>query len=422
MHTSKKIYTITEYGRFTNNVKVRGYERLPEQTFRALEEFILANREGTNGNELLALSSKKNVGKLITAKNYVGVITMTDGTVIEILPKIVSEIISPKKTKNIFLEMLGYLDDIAFKDFNLSQLETGKLNILEIFIKMFLNEVTSLTKQGLKSAYKNIESNERFYKGKLMTTQDIKHNSIIREKFFVRYDEFSLDRPENRIIKSTLRLLMSVTRERLNRIQAMRLLNFLDGVPCSKDYERDLSKCSSDRGMKHYNKTLTWCQIFLKGNSFTSFSGNKVAIALLFPMEKVFESYITKKIQRLTGNEVDMWRQDHRYSLFDRPNNAFSLRPDIVLGKKGETIVIDTKWKLLTSTMNNFGISQSDMYQMYAYSKKYNAKEIILIYPKSDLPNNTINYTSEDGVKVSVKFIDLTDTDNSINSILGTIF
>src|SRR5690554_3634361 len=108
MHTSKKIYTITEYGGFTNNVKVRGYERIPEQTFRALEEFILANKEGTNGNELLALSSKKNVGKLITAKNYVGVITMTDGTVIEILPKIVSEIISPKKTKNIFLEMLGY--------------------------------------------------------------------------------------------------------------------------------------------------------------------------------------------------------------------------------------------------------------------------------------------------------------------------
>ncbi|WP_409228804.1 McrC family protein [Gudongella sp. SC589] len=422
MHTSKNVYAITEYGGFTNNVKVRGYERLPEQTFRALEEFILTNREGTNSNELLTLSSKRNLGKLIIAKNYVGVISMTDGTVIEILPKIVSEIITPKKTKDIFLEMLGYLDDMAFKDFNLSHLNTGKMNILEIFIKMFLSEVSSLTKQGLKSSYTTIESNERFYKGKLVTTQDIKHNSIIRDKFFVRYDEFNLDRPENRIIKSTLRLLMTVTRERSNRVQAIRLINFFDGVPYSKDYEKDLSKCSLDRGMKHYNNTLTWCRIFLKGNSFTSFSGNKVAIALLFPMEKVFESYVTKKIKRLVGNKVDMWAQGSRYCLFDRPRKAFSLRPDIVLERKGEITVIDAKWKLLSSTLNNYGISQADMYQMYAYSKKYNAKEIILLYPKSDAPNNTINYTSEDGVRVSIKFVDLTDADNSIASILEKIF
>jgi 5-methylcytosine-specific restriction enzyme subunit McrC len=34
--------------------------------------------------------SAKKVGKVITARNYVGVITMLDGTVIEILPKIFS--------------------------------------------------------------------------------------------------------------------------------------------------------------------------------------------------------------------------------------------------------------------------------------------------------------------------------------------
>ena len=36
--------------------------------------------------------------------------------------------------------------------------------------------------------------------------------------------------------------------------------------------------------------------VFLKGNSFISFSGSAVALALLLPMEKVFESYIVAKI------------------------------------------------------------------------------------------------------------------------------
>ena len=32
--------------------------------------------------------------------------------------------------------------------------------------------------------------------------------------------------------------------------------------------------------------------VFLQGKSFTAFSGSEVAIALLFPMEKLFESYV----------------------------------------------------------------------------------------------------------------------------------
>lgn len=43
---------------------------------------------------------------------------------------------------------------------------------------------------------------------------------------------------------------------------------------------------------------------------------------------------------------------------------------------------MDTKWKKLNSKPNvNYGISQSDMYQMYAYSKKYHTSEIWLLYP-----------------------------------------
>lgn len=47
---------------------------------------------------------------------------------------------------------------------------------------------------------------------------------------------------------------------------------------------------------------------------------------------------------------------------------------------------MDTKWKILNENdgKNNYGISQADMYQLYAYAKKYNSKELYLIYPKCE--------------------------------------
>jgi 5-methylcytosine-specific restriction enzyme subunit McrC len=69
--------------------------------------------------------------------------------------------------------------------------------------------------------------------------------------------------------------------------------------------------------------------------------------------------------------------------------------------------------------MQDFGISQQDMYQMYAYSKKYNAQKIVLIYPQSDnLPKEKVFYQSDDGVRVEVAFVDLRNPDESVASLL----
>lgn len=424
MRSYDKTYTITEYGGFTRGAALYGYQGLPEKTFDALEAFILANSTGseTEAVELLSLSARRGVGKIITARNYVGLITMTDGTVIEILPKIAGGNLTEGDTKQIFLEMLKTLKDVSFKDFNVSSLRVDRLSLLEIFIKMFIDEVAILTKQGLKAAYMPIEANERFYKGKLLASENIKHNLVSRERVFVRYDDFNINRPENRLIKSTLGLLLKVTGDGNNRRNAMRLLSFFDGVEYSKSADADFSKCFVDRSMNHYEKAISWCRVFLKGNSFTAFSGSAVALALLFPMEKVFESFVAAKFRKHIGNGVNLRTQDTRYSLFDSPTRAFALRPDIVLEFGGNTVVMDTKWKLLSDNARNSGISQSDMYQMYAYSKKYDAERIVLIYPHSDAVSKTgIMYVSDDNVNVRVSFIDLRNVDDSISKLLSEV-
>ena len=424
MPSCNKTFTITEYSGFTRGVEAFGYEALPQNTFDALEAFILANTDDgeTVAVELLSLSARRSVGKVITARNYVGLITMTDGTVIEILPKISGNGISQKETKQIFLEMLKTLNDVNFKNFNVSNLRTDRLDLFEIFIKMFLDEVTVLTKQGLKSAYSTIENNERFCKGKLLTSQDIKHNLVTRERFYVSYDDFNINRPENRLIKTTLRFLLKASNDMQNRLYATRLLSFFEGVEYSFSCDADFSKCFPDRSMNHYERALSWCRVFLKGNSFTAFAGSHVALALLFPMEKVFESFVAAKFRKLISRKVNLRTQDTTYSLFDSPNRAFALRPDIVLEFDGYKVVLDTKWKLLSDKASNWGISQSDMYQMYAYGRKYEAERVVLLYPDSEkVSKKDMGYLSNDNVKVDVAFIDLKDPDNSITKILSQV-
>lgn len=420
MPLSNKPYTIREHDSFSRGSSLCGCTGLPAKAFDALEALILANSVGTGADavELLSLSARRGVGKIITARNYVGLITMADGTAIEILPKISSGEFSEAETKKIFLEMLKTLRDVTFKDFNVSHLHTQKLSLLEIFIKMFLDEVTILTKQGLKAVYTPVEANERFYKGKMLASQNIKYNLVNKERFFIRYDEFSINRPENRLIKSTLRFLLKATGDGRNRQNASRLLTFFEGADYSASVDADFSKCFIDRSINHYDKVLSWCRVFLCGNSFTAFSGSEIAFALLFPMERVFESFVAAKFRKHIKNHVNVWTQDSRYSLFYYPTKSFALRPDIVLSDGNETIVVDTKWKILSDAMRNYGISHSDMYQMYAYSKKYAAKKIIVLYPQIEMMREKdIYFQSDDGVRVEVAFIDLLLPDTSIAAL-----
>lgn len=423
LSSNKKFYSITEYEGFTRGSLQSGYQSLPEKTFDALEAFILANssESETDTTELLSLTVKRGRGKVITARNYVGLITMKDNTVIEILPKIAGNDISREETKQIFLEMLKSLGDTSFKDFNVSKLNINRMSIYEIFIKMFLEEVSTFVKQGLKSAYNSVEANEQFFKGKLITSQNIKHNLSHHERFFVKYDDFTINRPENRLIKSTLRFLMNQTADAQNNKVASQLFGFFEGLEYSGNYDADFMRCNIDRGMSHYEKTISWCRVFLKGNSFTAYSGSEVAVALLFPMEKVFESYVTKQLRKYIGSNYKISIHDKRYHLFDYPSRSFALFPDILLEKEGCIIVLDTKWKLLSDNQRYSGISQADMYQMYAYGKKYNATQVVMLYPHTEDVGREISYASDDNVRVGVSFINLRETSRSIVSLLQKI-
>lgn len=80
-------------------------------------------------------------------------------------------------------------------------------------------------------------------------------------------------------------------------------------------------------------------------------------------------------------------------------------------------MVLDAKWKsLCDNEAKNYGISQSDMYQMYAYSKKYQTSEIWLIYPVNQEMRNhrPIQFDSGDGTIVNVLLVDVAEIETDL--------
>lgn len=345
------------------------------KSFALLESFVLQNEES---GVYLKLTTKKGFGKVLQAQNYVGVLQMRDGTTIEILPK-VKNVDSNEESKNILIKMLKTLKKSSFKNFNKAELKSSKMPLLEIFITMFLEELSKLIQKGIKSEYVPKEENLHFLKGKLKMGEQIKQNAIHKERFFVEYEEFTSDRAENRLIKSTLEFLYKKSRLSKNQQRIREFLFVFNEVKQSQDIKTDFSKVSLNRQMRAYEQVLMLAKTFLFENSYTPYRGDNGVYALLFDMNLLFESYVGVYLKK---RGFDVKTQDKENYLVEEPN-LYALRPDFVLNKgTDKEIIIDTKYKNISSQKE---MSQADMYQLYAYGTKYKqTSQLYLVYPKGD--------------------------------------
>ena len=423
-----KLLEVREFEKISCNPDFRTeYAYLPENVFRDLEEFIHAfagDDEHADALEFLKISFRRNVGDIISVNNYVGLIQMQNGYQIQVLPKIdfgSNPDSKNEETKRVFLRMLRTMKDFPSKVFNDANLKMDRMTLYEIFINMYLQEVRTLVKHGIRSAYIGREDNLNYYKGKLVVGEHIKQNAAHGERFYVRYDEYLVDRAENRLVKATLLKLQNITVSAENQKEIRQLLTAFEMVRPSINHQKNFSKVVIDRNTKDYDMLMRWSRVFLLNKSFTTFSGGTNARALLFPMEKVFESYVAQQMKKvLVDLDWEVFSQDKGYYLFDSPRQ-FALRPDIVITRKdGSKIILDTKWKSLVDKPRlNYGISQADMYQMYAYSKKYDTPEIWLLYPVNPemRDHQDISFDSDDGVNVRLFFVDVANIENSLRDL-----
>ena len=388
--------TLTEFERIYEHI-------IGKKDFFDIENFILKNSD--ENAPFLRIASGSG-GKFIQARNYVGVLQTKGGLTIEILPKIADKT-DTDKSKEVFIKMLRTLKNFPFKSSNLASLKTQNLPILEIFISMFLRELETLVKKGVKSDYVTLEENLNFLKGKLNINEQIKRNSIHKERFYVEYSEFLSDIKINRIIKTTLKFLYKKSNSSKNQQKIRELLFIFDEVSTCDDYKNFFEKLIINRQVKHYEQTLLWCKIFLLGDTFTPHKGDDLAFALLFDMNALFESYVGNFIKKKFPSTA--LQHSEKY-LIENPK-GFKLRPDIFLRHQKLNYIADTKWKIVKSKDD---ISQADLYQLYAYGKKYECGKLHLIYPKIDgAKQELMKFKYEKDMHLEILYFDLeNDSDN----------
>ena len=388
-----------EYLQYKDNTKDNFIKK---ETFDSLEKFVLENEKTA---QYLKITTKNGFGKVLQAQNYVGVIQTKDGTTIEILPKIKNA--TTEKSKDILIKMLKTLKNSPFKNLSVANLKSSKIPLFEIFISMFLEELTVLVRNGIKSDYISKEENLKFLKGKLKISEQIKYNTIHKERFFVQYEEFISNRVENRLIKTTLKFLYNKSKLNKNQQRIREFLFVFDEIEISHNIKTDFSKIKLNRQMKDYEQVLLWCKTFLFENSFSPYKGNDLAFALLFDMNLLFESFVYSYLKK-SSNFQDIKSQDRTHHLaYENGIGRFRLKPDIVINSG--KIIADTKWKILSEDKAYNGVLQDDMYQLYAYGTKYdNCEKIYLIYPFDELIiKNSYNYFKNKELKLDILFFDV---------------
>ncbi|MCY4219441.1 MAG: hypothetical protein OXE56_09270 [Gammaproteobacteria bacterium] len=241
----------------------------------------------------------------LVAENYVGVIRSQHGLILEILPKIdlgldFNQDDNSERTKQIFLRMLRCYRDLKRSlpqhDNNIRSL--SKFPMLEIFIRLFLIDLQKLIHSGLAHRYVPIEENLPYLKGRLLFREQIRQNLVNASLLFVSHDTLSINRPANRLIRSTLNRLGRSIRGVENQLLHREMdLAFAD-VPESKNIRSDWKSHHIDRTMQLYHPIIKWVELFLFDQGLTAYSGKHRNISLLFPMERVFEDFVTHAFHR----------------------------------------------------------------------------------------------------------------------------
>lgn len=321
--------------------------------------------------------------------NYVGVLESPCGTRIEILPKHVRGDTDVATARRVLVRMLRHGLRLPVRDSGPTALQTFDAPVSEWIIQQFLLELDALVRRGLRFDYRPVEEEVRFLRGRLLVGRQVRQPVGRQHLFQVEHQIFDANRVENRLIASALLKVAGMTRDATNWRLAHELEHQLAEVTCSHDLAGDFRRWSRDRLMSHYGSIKPWCELILGNRNPMSALGSWTGRSLLFPMEKVFECFVEASLRRCLPPGARLRAQAaSQYLCSQGARQVFQLRPDFVVEYQGSTWVVDAKWKLLDEAdgANNYGLSQGDFYQLFAYGQRYlsGSGQLILVFPASD--------------------------------------
>lgn len=316
----------------------------------------------------------------------------------------------------------GY-SDIATENFN---------NAAELFAAILSKGISVQLKRGLNKDYIEIGEPLSAIKGKIDVSDSIKTRSIMKSRLVCSYDEFSENSYFNRILKTTVFLLLKTDISKARKKELKNLMMFFSYVDLLDIHAIDW-RIRYNKNNRSYHLLLSICNLVIKGLLQTQSDGTTKRMTFLDEQrecrlyEKFILEYYRKHFPMLSVNpEQIAWQLD------DEEHGMLPImQSDILLRKDDHILIIDAKY-YLHNTQEQYGthtLHSANLYQIFTYvkNKEYELKDKehhvsgMLLYAKTDESVQPDNSYIMSGNRISVKTLDLNLSFEEISQQLNVI-
>lgn len=303
----------------------------------------------------------------------------------------------------------GY-KDVAVEDFQ---------NAAELLSAILCRGVTVQIKRGLGKQYLTIEEPLSSPRGKIEVSESIKTQAIRKKQLVCAFDEFSVDAYTNRIIKTTMEVLLKANITKGRKKELRKLLIFFDEVSTLDKHNINWN-LQYDRNNQTYRMLIAICQLVMKGLLQTNADGTTRIMDYLDEqtMPKLYEKFILGYFQRehpelkAYSPQID-WQLDDGFKAM-----LPTMQSDIVIRntKAKKTLIIDAKYYSHNTQVKapymTHTIHSGNLYQIFTYVKNWAAEPDetvsgMLLYARTDDIIQPGNRYQMSGNQISVRTLDL---------------
>ena len=318
------------------------------------------------------------------------------------------------RIKNIYY-MLSYafqvLNEQGYKQIKTEEFE----NTAELCAAILIKGVSSQIKRGLGKEYILQTEPLSTVRGKIDISSSIKDQTIIKKQLVCSYDEFSVNSYMNRIIRTTMELLLRSNISKPRKKELRKLLVFFGEVKPLEINSIDW-RIQYNRNNQTYQMLISICFLIVKGLLQTTSDGTTKLMDFLDEQrmcrlyEKFILEYYKKEFPKLkvTASQIP-WDLDD-----DESDMLPVMQSDIMLSDKKKTLIIDAKYYSRTMQVQYdvHTLHSGNLYQVYTYVKNLDKDRTgnvsgMLLYAKTDevmLPHNSYKMG---GNKISVETLNL---------------
>ena len=301
-------------------------------------------------------------------------------------------------------------------------------NTADLLSAILVKGVAIQIKRGLGRTY--IEETELLscLRGKIDITESIKQQTIMKRQLVCTYDEFSVDSYMNRILKTTMEVLLRYDVPKAKKKELRNLLLYFKEVGTLDLYSIDW-KFRFNRNNQNYQMLMSICYLVIKGLLQTSTDGSVKLMKFLDEqrMCRLYEKFILE-YYRKHYPQIKTSASQIGWALDDGIGAMLPImQSDIMLTYGDKTLIIDAKYYGLT-TQVQYDVNtlhSKNLYQIFTYvkNKAVAGGEVsgMLLYARTDEEIQPDNTYMMSGNRISVKTLDLNCDFSEITRQLNAI-